>query len=493
MYNKSLYLVCSILILVMTRNVRALESFSIRPIHDSYVSNEPDAGPDTKHHSSSYLYASNTSTMRRVSYIVFDISELEGQPLRDVIFDMACQLDGLVNIYGIIEELDDLIDETTLTWNNAPGVQNEPVPPVGDLVALDFNDLTDVLLRFDSSTNWVMGATEPNQAIDDFINSDEDGIVAFMFAPAEEGVSIYIRSKESYYTYFNSYNGPYLEGLFILPEHACRPNPTNRQTEVARDMVLSWTSGRYAGKHDVYFGTDPNNLNHVATKPLGDENYSFSESLQFNQTCYWRVDEVNEAEPNSPWEGNIWSFTAANFIVMDDFEDYNEMIPPYVWDVWVDGWYDPDNGSIVGGVEIDFIMAYASRRIVREGDNSMAFLYYNEVGLSEATRTFTSSMRDWTREDVVTLTLFYYGDSTNAAEPMYVAVDGDAIVVNDDPNAALNEEWTRWDIPLQVFEDMGRNLKSVDSLSIGFGNKTNPVAGGSGLVFFDDIRFYRQQ
>jgi hypothetical protein len=27
-------------------------------------------------------------------------------------------------------------------------------------------------------------------------------------------------------------------------------------------------------------------------------------------------------------------------------------------------------------------------------------------------------------------------------------------------------------------------------MSIGFGNKANPIAGGSGTVFFDDIRLY---
>jgi len=48
-----------------------------------------------------------------------------------------------------------------------------------------------------------------------------------------------------------------------------------------------------------------------------------------------------------------------------------------------------------------------------------------------------------------------------------------------------------WTIDLQVFADQGINLSNVNTISIGFGDKNNPQAGGSGLVFFDDIRLYR--
>jgi len=35
------------------------------------------------------------------------------------------------------------------------------------------------------------------------------------------------------------------------------------------------------------------------------------------------------------------------------------------------------------------------------------------------------------------------------------------------------------------------NLANINTISIGFGDKNNLQAGGSGLVFFDDIRLYR--
>ena len=64
-------------------------------------------------------------------------------------------------------------------------------------------------------------------------------------------------------------------------------------------------------------------------------------------------------------------------------------------------------------------------------------------------------------------------------------------ITSDIPNAAQIDAWTEWRIDLQLFSDQGINLANVTSITLGFGNRTNPVVGGSGLVFFDDIRLYR--
>jgi hypothetical protein len=73
---------------------------------------------------------------------------------------------------------------------------------------------------------------------------------------------------------------------------------------------------------------------------------------------------------------------------------------------------------------------------------------------------------------------------------MYVALDGNAIVTNDNPAAAQSSVWNQWDIDLQAFTDQGVNLANVNTISLGFGDKNNPQAGGSGMVFVDDIRLY---
>jgi len=90
------------------------------------------------------------------------------------------------------------------------------------------------------------------------------------------------------------------------------------------------------------------------------------------------------------------------------------------------------------------------------------------------------------------------GILANAAEPLYVAVSSKAgtpaVVVHDDPAAAQNDIWTEWIIPLQAFADQGVDLADVDRIAIGLGTRGNMTTpGGSGKMFFDDIRLYRKR
>jgi hypothetical protein len=77
---------------------------------------------------------------------------------------------------------------------------------------------------------------------------------------------------------------------------------------------------------------------------------------------------------------------------------------------------------------------------------------------------------------------------------LYVALNGSALVNHDNPNAAQTGRWTEWTIDLSApggFADQGVNLANVNTIAIGFGNRNNPQPGGSGTVYFDDIRLYR--
>jgi hypothetical protein len=91
----------------------------------------------------------------------------------------------------------------------------------------------------------------------------------------------------------------------------------------------------------------------------------------------------------------------------------------------------------------------------------------------------------WTNQDI--------GITSNAAEPLYVAISNSAgasaVVVHDDPAASQIDTWTQWIIPLQAFADQGINLTNVDKIAIGMGTRGNMTApGGSGKMYFDDIR-----
>jgi len=69
-----------------------------------------------------------------------------------------------------------------------------------------------------------------------------------------------------------------------------------------------------------------------------------------------------------------------------------------------------------------------------------------------------------------------------------------AVVVHDDPAAANIDTWTEWVIPLQAFADQGINLSNVDEIAIGLGTQGNmTIPGGSGKMYFDDIRLYQSR
>jgi hypothetical protein len=175
---------------------------------------------------------------------------------------------------------------------------------------------------------------------------------------------------------------------------------------------------------------------------------------------------------------------------VDDFESYNDLDPAdpdsnRIFNVWIDGFDDPANGSLVGYDTPPF----AEQTIVHGGNQSMPLYYDNSVGYSEATLTLTYP-RDWTENGVSTLTIWFRGDSANAAETLYVALNGSAAVSHDNPDAAQITAWTEWTIDLQAFADQGVNLANVNTITLGLGNRNNPVAGGAGMMYFDDIRLY---
>jgi hypothetical protein len=273
--------------------------------------------------------------------------------------------------------------------------------------------------------------------------------------------------------------------------------PANGAVDVKQTQILTWSPGVQAASHEVYFGTDKEVVRNAdtgspeykGTRDLGAESYDPGK-LEWDVTYYWRIDEVNNANADSPWVGPVWGFTTANFLIVDDFESYNDLDPAdpesnRIFNAWIDGYDDPTNGSLVGYETPPF----AEQNIVHSGNQSIPIYYDNSVGYSEATLTLTYP-HDWTENGVSTLTIWFRGDSDNAAETLYVALDGSAVVAHDNPNAAQIEEWTRWNIDLQAFADQGVNLTNVNTVSLGLGNKNNPLAGGSGTMYFDDIRLY---
>ncbi len=262
-------------------------------------------------------------------------------------------------------------------------------------------------------------------------------------------------------------------------------DPANGAVDVTQTPVLTWVPGVFADPHEVYFGADSASLELKGSGNLGSESYEPGQ-LEWNTTYYWRVDEANNANADSPWTGPLWSFTTANFLIIDDIESYNDIdegepASNRIYNAWVDGFDDPTNGSQVGHLNPPFY----EETIVHSGNKSMPFTYDNAVGKSEAILTLTYN-NDWTVNGVNRLVIWFRGSSSNATEKIYVVLNGSARIDNDDPDAAQITRWTEWNIDLQAFADQGVNLANVTSITLGLSS----VTGGSGMMYFDDIRLY---
>jgi len=176
--------------------------------------------------------------------------------------------------------------------------------------------------------------------------------------------------------------------LFYVPVKAREPDPDSGTTDMDVDNVtLSWRAGREAASHEVYFSNDEQAVIDETISPVSipaDSSYANYDTgaLELAQTYYWKVNEVNEAETPTTWQGDVLNFSTQEYLVVDDFEDYNDFEPDQVFDTWIDGWGVPENGSQVGSD----MPPFAEQTIVHGGNQSMPFQYDNSIAnYSEAT------------------------------------------------------------------------------------------------------------
>ncbi len=211
----------------------------------------------------------------------------------------------------------------------------------------------------------------------------------------------------------------------LPPTLAANPSPANGATGVPRDAILTWGPGSFVDKHDVYFGTDFNDVSDAnVANPHGvlirqnyeTTSYTPASLLDFNKTYYWRVDEVNNLHLDKLWKGNVWSFTVANFTVMDDFEGYDD-VNNLIYNTWAD--YAVNNTGMTVG---HFVTPFAERSIVHSGRQAMYMHYDNDGTVNEGTDLETAGTlfyseaerewadpQDWTQNGANSLMIWYRG------------------------------------------------------------------------------------
>ncbi|UCG46360.1 MAG: laminin G domain-containing protein [Phycisphaerales bacterium] len=299
---------------------------------------------------------------------------------------------------------------------------------------------------------------------------------------------------------------------------ADNPSPGNGATGEWIQTTLAWTPGNYASSHDVYFGTsfeDVNSAGDPCTPPgrgRQDANSYDPGMLELGKTYYWRIDEVAEGE-TSIIRGEVWNFTTSDFLVVDDMDSYTpwHATGDHIYETWTDGIGDC---ALISGNGTGAIVSLDTDI----GDsNAMKYSYDNDGMVlspcfgTEEPRAFYSQATahpldlhlgsgNFTEHNIRALSLSFYGDPCNVIEPMWVKLadgaDANAVVtygdkVSEDIDNLKDSSWHHWSIDLGEFADV--NLADVRSISIGFGDPLSTSGGGTGAVYFDNIRLYPQR
>ncbi|UCC97753.1 MAG: alkaline phosphatase [Phycisphaerales bacterium] len=198
------------------------------------------------------------------------------------------------------------------------------------------------------------------------------------------------------------------------PVRAGSPSPADGARDVAPAPVLSWAAGDNAVQHDLYFGTDPAAVTDADTGTAGiyrgrqaPTTYVPPGDSEFGRSYYWRIDEVNA--DGTVGKGRLWSFAVADYLLVDDFEDYITETNRIV-ETWKGGADGSGNGAVIGYPDSDATVGEHSleTRIVHGDGHSMPYFYDNSVGYSEAAMTLVWP-RDWTQYGVGALSLWFRG------------------------------------------------------------------------------------
>ena len=143
-----------------------------------------------------------------------------------------------------------------------------------------------------------------------------------------------------------------------LPVTTARhPVPADGATITATAVELQWDPGMISTSSNVYFGEDFEKVSNATTtghgriprqhRPklsfkVGSAGNPYPAGLAANTTYYWRIDEVNDLQPDSPWKGEVWSFTvASNSAFNPDPVDGTLFVDPNALLTWT-----PGSGSV---------------------------------------------------------------------------------------------------------------------------------------------------
>ena len=245
----------------------------------------------------------------------------------------------------------------------------------------------------------------------------------------------------------------------------------------ARDDKLAWCANNGTGLFEAQqvITTTAKGLSSVQIADLdGDDDLDvLSASLDDNKLAWYEND----------------SSVRSYFLVVDDFEQYNEECNR-IFFAWQDGPghnggqgiedcnVPPSDGNGGGSVVGCDWPACLGPTVAHSGAQSMPFFYNNQFGPSEATRSFPG--QDWSSNGIQTLSMVLYGEESNTGQ-LYIKINDTKIVYEGDPGDITRPEWQVWNVDLTAVS----GIQNVQSLTIGVDG-----ASAAGTLYIDDIRLY---
>ena len=181
--------------------------------------------------------------------------------------------------------------------------------------------------------------------------------------------------------------------------------------------------------------------------------------LDLGTMYYWKINEVGDA---GTYEGDLWSFTAQEYIPIDDFESYTDNIEAgeAIWQTWIDGLTNM-TGSVVGyfdaanGTFCETAIVHGGGQSMPLDFNNVLSPYYSEAELPLA------SVQDWTAQDADTLSLWLRGAPVSFLE----TADGITMSATGADIYNLTDEFRYAYKPLNGDGSITVRVDSVDNLN----------------------------
>jgi len=223
--------------------------------------------------------------------------------------------------------------------------------------------------------------------------------------------------------------------FYAVPTRARIPQPRMAATSIdPLAIIANWRPGREADQHRVYISSDANAVANGTAPSYIVDTPSISGTtlgLELNQSYYWRVDEVNESQDPTEWQGDVWRFSTQTSFTVDDFESYTNdaetLSRPF--QTWIDGWgyTNPapgkagnNTGATVGHDIFSMESPYYEGLLMEtdaviSGSEQSLPVYYDNTGengklnYSQIDRTWSSG-QDWSVSGINTLTMHVRGN-----------------------------------------------------------------------------------